>query len=173
MLCEECGKRPATVHFTKIINGQKSEAHLCQICAAQKGGFQMDFSLNFNDFFKNFFDPGQGPGKFAVGLEAEHKCSRCGLSYRDFTKNSKFGCPHCYREFRGMLEPLLRRIHGSSRHLGKVPQRTGGKIRQQREIEWLRAELQRKINNEEYEAAAQIRDRLRALTNNQQQEQRG
>lgn len=35
MLCQECRKRPATLHYTKIINGQKTELHLCQECAEE------------------------------------------------------------------------------------------------------------------------------------------
>ena len=28
MLCQECDKRPATLHFTKIVNGEKTEFHI-------------------------------------------------------------------------------------------------------------------------------------------------
>lgn len=30
MMCQECGQRPATLHFTKIVNGDKTEFHLCE-----------------------------------------------------------------------------------------------------------------------------------------------
>lgn len=37
MLCQECNKRPATLHFTKIVNGEKTEFHICETCAKEKG----------------------------------------------------------------------------------------------------------------------------------------
>lgn len=37
MLCQECNKRPATLHFTKIVNGEKTEFHICESCAREKG----------------------------------------------------------------------------------------------------------------------------------------
>ena len=37
MLCQECGKKPATLHFTKIVNGEKTEFHICESCASEKG----------------------------------------------------------------------------------------------------------------------------------------
>lgn len=49
MNCEECGKRPATLHLTKIVNGEKTEYHICEQCASEKGdvftGFH-NFSIN-------------------------------------------------------------------------------------------------------------------------------
>jgi len=37
MICQECNQRPAALHFTKIINGEKTEVHLCEKCAQEKG----------------------------------------------------------------------------------------------------------------------------------------
>ena len=37
MHCQECGKKPATLHFTKIVNGEKTEFHICESCAREKG----------------------------------------------------------------------------------------------------------------------------------------
>ena len=37
MICQECNQRPATLHFTKIMNGEKEEFHLCEKCAQEKG----------------------------------------------------------------------------------------------------------------------------------------
>ena len=37
MLCQICGKNPATVHFTEIHDNQMSELHVCERCAEEKG----------------------------------------------------------------------------------------------------------------------------------------
>lgn len=51
MICQECNKRPATLHFTKIINGEKEQFHFCEQCAQEKGELYMfnntsGFSIN-------------------------------------------------------------------------------------------------------------------------------
>lgn len=161
MLCEECGKRPAVVHLTKIVNGTKSEVYLCEECAYAKGGIQANISLN--EFMKNFMGINQEVNPSQRNQQAEPRCPHCGLAYHELAKNSKLGCAHCYQYFGTALEPLLRRIHGSSQHAGKIPHRAGERYQVNREIEMKRAELQRCIAREEYEKAAQIRDRLRAL----------
>ena len=37
MTCQNCNIRPATLHYTKVINGKKAEVHLCEQCAEQSG----------------------------------------------------------------------------------------------------------------------------------------
>ena len=37
MQCQICGKKPAIVHFTEIVNNKKSEFHVCEKCAEEKG----------------------------------------------------------------------------------------------------------------------------------------
>ena len=39
MICQECNQRPATLHFTKIINGEKEQFHFCEQCAQEKGEY--------------------------------------------------------------------------------------------------------------------------------------
>ena len=33
MICQECQERPATLHYSKVINGEKTDIHLCEKCA--------------------------------------------------------------------------------------------------------------------------------------------
>lgn len=44
MLCERCQERPASVHVTRIINGEKTELYLCQECARELQP-QLNFSI--------------------------------------------------------------------------------------------------------------------------------
>ena len=90
-------------------------------------------------------------------------CPNCGMSYRDFQQTGKIGCSVCYATFRRQLEPLLRRIHGSSTHSGKIPHRTGGTLETKHTIEKLRRTLKECVAQEEYEKAAELRDKIRLL----------
>ncbi len=169
MLCENCGVRPATLHFTKIINDKKTEFHLCEQCAKEKGEMMGDndgfdsFSfhhllsglLNFDQVVNN--DHSLKEEKEAI------RCKTCGLTFSQFKKSGKFGCSDCYHYFEPHLEPIFRRIHGNTQHSGKVPLRSGKKIKQKKELNTLRTQLQQKITSEEFEEAAKIRDQIKEL----------
>lgn len=167
VLCEQCEKRPATVHLTKIINNQKSEAHLCEECARRKGepGFFMEPSFGFHDLMANMFDAENAipHAPDQTGTRPATRCENCGFSYADFRRAGQLGCSECYETFDRQLEPVLRKLHGSTRHTGKAPARLGGAARTRREAERLRRELQDAVAKEEYERAAGLRDRIRQI----------
>jgi protein arginine kinase activator len=162
MQCERCGERPATVHYTQIINGYKTELHLCQECAAAQGVFGFgEPQFTFQDFLgKLLEDQFRLPSQFGL---TETRCSNCGLTYNDFRRLGQLGCSECYTQFARQLNPLLRRLHGSDRHVGKVPGRVSTQAASQRELERLRGELQEAIKTENYERAAKLRDLIHEM----------
>ncbi len=164
MYCEECKRKPATVHVTKIIDGKKHESHLCATCAQKD---QMDVGVQPSFAIPNFlaalFNLNPEIAAPFVPDNADDTCKKCGVSFNKITQTGRLGCNQCYQEFSDRLEPLLRRIHGSGQHLGKVPQRRGGLIRQKHEISQLRVNLQQFVAREEFEQAAVIRDEIRKL----------
>jgi protein arginine kinase activator len=91
------------------------------------------------------------------------KCQRCGLTYSEFRDGGRLGCSNCYQAFKDQIKPLLRRIHGSNVHIGKSPHMSQGIFEKRREIESLKMELGRAIETEDFEKAAEIRDRIRDL----------
>ncbi len=172
MNCEECGKRPATLHLTKIVNGEKTEYHICEACAKEKGDFMSDFNnfsihnilaglLNFDPMTKNN-SASSGVNQGTTQAKPQ-RCETCGLTYAQFSKSGRFGCSDCYQAFGNRLDPLFRRIHGNTTHYGKVPERTGGQIKIRKELDQLKASLQQFVASEEFEKAAEIRDRIRDL----------
>jgi protein arginine kinase activator len=169
MQCQECGKRPATLHYTKIINGEKTEFHLCEGCAREKGeqmpGLDGGFSIHHLLSGLLNIDPPvpEGHPRGQAGTPTVLRCPTCGLTYNQFSKIGRFGCSDCYEAFGDRLEPLFRRVHGNTAHRGKVPRRTGGKLKLRRELEQLREALSKCIQEEAFEEAAQLRDRIRSL----------
>jgi protein arginine kinase activator len=162
VLCDECHQRPATVHVTRIVNGDKTELNLCEPCALEKGElpFMWEPQFSIHHFLAGLLE-GAPP---QVGQEARAgRCPACGLSYAEFGRTGLLGCPQCYEAFRPQLEPLLRRIHGASRHVGKAPRRGAGALVKEREVERLRRELQDAVQREDFERAARLRDRIRDL----------
>ncbi|MBO8157436.1 MAG: UvrB/UvrC motif-containing protein [Bacillaceae bacterium] len=171
MECQECHQRPASVHFTQVINGNKTEVHLCEQCAQEKGYMMDQFDGNFSigNLLSGLFNFDSSPltsgGHSSPFTTVEGlKCEKCGLTYGEFTKTGKFGCAHCYQTFDDRIDPILRRVHsGNTRHSGKIPKRIGGNLHLQRELERYKEELQELIQKEEFEKAAMIRDKIRSL----------
>ncbi|MCR6543919.1 UvrB/UvrC motif-containing protein [Dehalobacterium formicoaceticum] len=164
MLCDKCKQNQATMHFTKIINNEKYEQHLCEECAHGSSPFAggMDPKFSFNNFLSNFLthDPAISGMKHTDKLE---RCENCGLTYDQFAEGGKLGCSNCYSVFQDKLNPLIRRIHSSEIHKGKVPERTGGHLKILKEIDSLKSELNTLISKEEFEKAAVVRDKIKDL----------
>jgi protein arginine kinase activator len=160
MMCDECGKNPAKVHFTKIINGKVTEMHLCEECARHSDEFDSSFSIhNFlTGLLDNTYD---SPVK--IDYIKGTKCDKCGMTYGRFRQTGKFGCSNCYKSFSDKLTPLFKNIHGNDTHVGKVPKNAGGIIKIRKEIEKLKSELDMAVKKEEFEKAAELRDRIREL----------
>jgi len=161
MICNLCGKNPATVHLTEIIDEQMSELHLCEECARKKSA-AMEQQFGLSDLLA-------GMAKDETVAKDEEnvtvKCPNCGLTYADFKKIGRLGCGECYNVFKKYLAPLLKRIHGSTQHTGKAPLK-GAKISKKRaDIQDLRARLQKAVESEAYEEAARLRDQIKQLEN--------
>lgn len=162
VLCSDCKKRPACVHITQIINNQKTEKNLCEECAKSIGevSFSFDNQFHVHDFLKGMFSQ-----VFFAGTQSQGEvtCQECNMTYSDFNHNGKVGCSACYTAFDDQLEPLLKRIHGASRHTGKLPKRSGGMLKVKQQIKSMRQQLEQYVINEEYEQAAIMRDKIRIL----------
>jgi protein arginine kinase activator len=153
--CQLCGS-PATIHLTDIVNNQKKETHLCQRCAEAQHLVSKQ-GLNLPEVLQSLIGQHLGPQSDEL---ARLSCPACGIRYMEFRAQGRLGCPHDYAVFRTGLEPLLKRIHRSTRHVGKVPRRgpPGGG---QAELVELRRQLQQAVAAEAYEEAARLRDLLR------------
>lgn len=156
MKCQLCPK-PATVHLTDIVSGQKKETHLCQDCAEQQQLVKQQ-ELNLPAILQTLI--GQHVGAQTDEL-SRLRCPACGIKYMEFRAQGRLGCPHDYDVFRIALEPLLQRIHRSVRHVGKAPGHRTNRRESHAEVVALRLRLQEAVESENYEEAARIRDLLR------------
>lgn len=170
MICQECNQRPAALHFTKIINGEKTEVNLCEKCAQEKGEMFMftgGSGFTFNNLLAGLLniDPTvQKQNQSTFHQEEVLQCNRCSMTFPQFIKVGRFGCAHCYETFKEQLPPVLRRLHsGNGTHSGKIPKRIGGGIQLKKQVENLKNELKELIQQEEFEKAANIRDEIRSL----------
>lgn len=171
MQCDICAKKKATVHLTEIVDEQMSEMHLCEECAHQKSA-QMEQQFGLADLLAGLSST---PSTSKEAKEGTLVCSSCGLNYEDFRKFGRLGCSQCYVSFKEHLSGLLRKIHGSNRHLGKTPYSLQGEaspiptpaaLLASENLEDLRKQLQSAIAAEDFEKAALLRDKIKSLENN-------
>jgi protein arginine kinase activator len=170
MICQECHQRPATLHFTKIINGKKIEVMICEKCAQEKGEMFMGagghgFSINnLLAGLLNIESNIQQTKTNSFPMMEEKRCTHCHRSYKEFVHVGKFGCAECYKTFNEQLNPILKRVHsGNTAHIGKIPKRIGGTIHLRKQILDLKEILKTHIDQEEFEQAAEVRDKVRSL----------
>lgn len=153
MLCEFCKKNESTLHFKQVYNGEVREIDICSACAEERG-FDVQSSLSVTDFLF-----GMGSIGTAQKSVEEKTCGSCHMRPSDFEKSSRLGCPACYEGFAEQLEPMLNNMHKGVQHVGKVPAKEQMNI----DLKLLRDELQRSVAEQDFEQAAVLRDRMKAL----------
>ena len=171
MLCQDCGKREATVKFKQIINNESTTLELCHQCASARGFHSpledapfplAEILSTLKSSITKLADPER--------MESV-QCPGCGLTFEEFTRQGRFGCGDCYKTFRGRLEVIMRKIHGASLHRGRTPEFEGsptaegsrGPLIPVKEEERLEIELKKAIEGEDFERAAEIRDKLKCI----------
>lgn len=155
MLCEDCQENEAEVQLTAIIDGQMRTLELCSSCATERGLPAPSTTAPLADFLAQL-----GPEESSTA-ESGDPCPYCGISEREFRKTGRLGCPQCYAHFEPQLRGLLRRLHGSPQHVGKLymsaGSETGDRIAR---LSAMRRRLQRAVETEDFELAAELRDRI-------------
>jgi protein arginine kinase activator len=151
MLCQVCESKPATIHITEIDADRKNELHLCEECAHEKG-------LTHG-------------GPIPTGLTqfvtekakaSDVRCPECGITFDEFRVKGRLGCPRDYEVFGKELAPLLEKIHGAQKHVGRLPRGTTGDTGRGEVLRRLRRDLARAVKDENYEEAARLRDEIQA-----------
>jgi protein arginine kinase activator len=167
MLCDICGKNPATVHLTEIIDEKMNELHLCEECARNKSA-AMEQQFGLSDLLAGMADFEKSSTSKEEEITA--KCPSCGLTYADFKKIGRLGCGECYNAFRKYLAPLIKRIHGSNQHVGKNPVKAKSPAAKPARkkagsagLTELKNQLQKAIQQEAFEEAARLRDQIKEL----------
>ena len=158
MLCDVCKTEAASVFLTQILEGKMQKVNMCEACSKEKGvtdptGFALaDLLLGMGN--AEPVERSAGEGK---------RCPKCGFTQGEFKKTGRLGCSVCYGTFAEGLEPMLKGMHKGLRHVGKCPERLQRSIARANELRELGEKLRRAVVEEQYEAAAALRDQIKAL----------
>lgn len=162
MQCDVCHAKEATVHLTEIINNKVTKLHLCEQCAREKSQ-EMEEHFGLADLLSGLADLVPTAGEKQKIAAPGIKCPSCGFTFQNFRKMGRLGCPKCYETFKNQLSPLLRKIHGSDNHPGKMPVKKVVARGKAVLVGDLKTNLEKAIRLEEFEEAARLRDQIRAL----------
>ncbi|MCX6983210.1 MAG: UvrB/UvrC motif-containing protein [Lentisphaerae bacterium] len=177
MICEICNKSEATIHIQEIVNSQKKSLHICQECASKKKGANSLLNgLNLADILYNISTNISAPIE-APTSNADHKvapaplvtCGKCGWSTVKFSEKGRLGCAECYNVFKDILSLAFKNMHKGTMHVGKRPgipsKEAGEDTRNAIELMKLQKQLEEHILREEFEKAAELRDKIALLKN--------
>lgn len=151
--------------LTQLAEGQMKKVCLCDSCAKERGVTDpTGFSLA--DMLQTNFTPGEpksaAPKRERVAGGAK-VCPECGFTLEDLKKVRRFGCGNCYSVFTEELSAMLRGMHKGQSHVGKVPEGLMESHYRFQKLEELRGKLEDAISSENYEKAAELRDEIRKL----------
>jgi protein arginine kinase activator len=159
MLCDNCRERDAVVHLTTIENNAVHQVHLCDRCAAERG-VETPSAMPKHPLGEFLQMAHQQIATPADGV----RCSFCNTSMSDFRATGRWGCARCYSNFEAGIRDLLRRVHGNHRHVGRSYRPPMSETMERAAVLGeLKDRLRRAIESEQFELAADLRDRIKVM----------
>jgi len=164
MQCQKCD-REATFHITDLVDGKPNELHLCEHCAQSFLSPSEEDAADVMPAMAGLLAQHLAVGETADQLARldQRACPVCSITFLEFRKQGRLGCPHDYVFFAEELDPLLLNIHDQMHHIGKVPKRCSQGADKQTQLIRLRREMKEAIAAEHYEQASLLRDEIRAI----------
>ena len=161
MRCQICKKNGATIHLTEIVDGARSEMHLCERCAAEQG-IAVKSQIPINELLSSLLSVQPTDDELFGHSEKELSCPHCGFTLEQFRNEAVMGCPYDYEVFEKSLSPLIKKTQdGKTVHCGKVPSKAPKDAKNQIKLSNLRQQLETAVQNEDYEQAAKLRDKIK------------
>ena len=157
MLCDVCKCNDATVFLTQIVDGKMQKVNLCEACSKDKG-VQDPTGFALADLLL-----GIGAAEEIEKGAPSARCPVCGFTQADFKKTGRLGCSSCYTAFGEGLASLLKAMHKGTEHVGKLPMRAQRTLALSDKMKRLTESLRKAVEEENYEAAASLRDEIKQL----------
>lgn len=158
-----------TTHITELKDGQVTELHLCQKCAAEY--LREDETVEIEalpepeaptpivpaaaippDASKlltllQMLLGGPMAPKYNSKIRSVPPCPNCGMTSAEIVKTGRFGCPTCYTHYQTAVHNVVLRCQADVKHVGKVPKRWAAEREQRRLEEEAALDVAEKIRN--------------------------
>lgn len=96
------------------------------------------------------------------------RCLECNSSFEDIVSKSRLGCHMCYESFRDKVLAILTKCQAGYKHLGKKPKLHNVDYLRpnvENDIVLLKQKMQEAIDEENYELAGDLKEKLEKLKN--------
>ncbi|KAF0091126.1 MAG: mcsA [Fusobacteria bacterium] len=148
MICQVCGKNEATICMVKMSNNNKETIYICPVCAGQMddkliGSINQLLSPMFDTFFSN---------SNKLGHDINQICPTCGQTRREWEESRTLNCKDC-----------IQFLDSDEIHNGKIPKNNKEELYVINLIKEKEGHLKQLIAEEKYEEAAKIRDEIKDL----------
>jgi protein arginine kinase activator len=167
-VCESCGEATAAIHLVKIEGGEIVHRHLCPDCAElsveepESAAVIFAVPTGLGNLLGRLAEQGAEIQKAGEGLH--QVCPICSTTLSDLRETGLAGCPDCYQTHSGEIESALYAGREPLQHVGKVPQHAPESLRLRREVLRLERMMDELVEDERFEEAAGVRDRLGELS---------
>lgn len=162
MMCEVCRQKTANVIFKTIADGQVATRAMCMDCAQNLQ----------QDMYRVFMALGLGPGGMNAPQQSRqaeetmkpqpemprYLCAHCGRPFDTLDEHTMAGCAHCY----GAMQKGLGEMLEGNKAASAIPQQENTETTSDERTE-LKYQLLEAVMKEDYETAAALRDKIRAM----------
>lgn len=163
MQCQICNNNEATIHLTEINHGQRSEMHICETCALEQG-IAVKSQIPINELLTSLLANTPEDEQVESITPQIKACPKCGFTIEQLKEHAVLGCPYDYEIFQKTLMPLIKNAHNDSEHhCGKIPSKIPQESKDHLQLMTLKQQLEKAIKQEDYENAANIRDKIQEL----------
>lgn len=165
MLCEECKINEARYTISVMMENEVRQRHLCSDCMRTMNKNITSGNIHglLSSILTAISSTAKAPEAPDAPPEEDVTCQRCQTMWSQFKKSGRLGCPGCYEAFREKLQPTLLQIHGRMQHAGRQPLCNEDAQRARSQQEELTRQMEQAVALEDFETAAVLRDRIRAL----------
>lgn len=168
MTCNICGKEKAVLHITEQIGKEFDKISICKKCNEELRIIEKCLEESDKELFsilpKLTNRKSMSLEKITKNKKSYKKiCSVCGYSLNDFLITKTAACPQCYNSFRVLINKIVRKIHHSSKHVGKVSNKNLSYEDIEKEILQHKDNMEFLTKMEKYEEANELKKKIETL----------
>ena len=163
MLCQSCHKKQATTHIKTIVNGELTQYALCPECAQKLGYGSLfgGFGEGLSSFLGSFFGTPQSAA--AERLPEETCCRAAARAFRISCEPAASAAPNAMRPFTTGWRPPFSASTATPPTPARCRRAPLPERRLQNDLEKARRELKEAVEEQRFEEAARLRDRIREM----------
>jgi len=170
MKCQNCGKNEVNFHYSSNVNGSVTEMHLCAECAMQSG-YDLESMVDLGTFFNEMLpmqtmrSPFSGNGRvsgfmpMAIPVVSPDSMMPFKVNPNMYPAHPSGAHPNGQHP----SGPNMNRPHPGYRYSGTNTRKNVEVDENMSKLRELNVELRVAVEREEYEKAAELRDKIKEL----------